>query len=155
MRRAWRVAWVGLVVLVVGSVALSGCISEDSKDLIKKLANTIECSDATGVDNQAGSFEYGGAASCKTETERYDWQNPAPRAAVEWGGAVALGYLNVTIYDGLDRVVHEFSLDGSGASGASGNTELGVPGAVGWSWSIELEFANFTGTMGLSVDMMQ
>lgn len=144
-----------VVVMIAGSLALSGCIGEESKDLIKRLADTIECSDATGVDNQPGSFAYGGAASCKTATERFDWENPAPRAGVDWGGAVASGHLNVTIYDSLDRVVHEFSLDGSGGSGASGDTDWGVPGPMEWTWTIEVEFADFTGTMGLSVEMLQ
>lgn len=140
-----------LVVLLVVAVALAGCVGEEARQLVQRMNESFECADATGVDNQLGGFSYAGAATCKSAMERYDWENPGPRASVDWGGAVESGYLNVTIYDSLDRVVHAFSLDGTGASGASGTTDLGAPGPAMWTWTIEVEFDEFTGSMGLHV----
>lgn len=137
-----------MVAVLLLTVAFSGCIGSNGE--LQRLAEAVECMDASGVDNQVASFAYGGAVACKDEVETYGWENPGPRASVEWGGAVGNGTLDVTIMDGLDRVVYEATIDG-GAGGQSGTTDMGVPGPSG-QWTVELTFSNFTGTMGLSIE---
>lgn len=134
--------------LLLLTVPLAGCMNTAQN--LQQLAEATECYDASGVDNQVGTFSYGGAVACKDGTETYGWDNPGVRASVDWGGVVGNGTLHVTVTDGLDRVVYEATIDG-GASGESGTTEFGAPGPSG-QWTVQLEFSNVTGTMGLTLE---
>lgn len=144
-----------LVAASTAAFVLAGCMAGPGSEggFGIPSPNNIPCveSDATGVDNTMGAFSYGGAVSCKTETESYDWANPMPRAAVSWGGAVAKGKVTVAVMDSLDRKVYGFTVDGTGAEGANGSTEIGLPGPMIETWSVEVVFENFTGTVGLDL----
>ncbi len=139
---------VAALFLVVG---FSGCIGGDLETFMPSGSDSCRGADTTGVDNREGQFHYGGAAVCKDEKKSYDWSNPMPRASVNWGGATSSGSVDVKIRDSIDQVVYEFSTGGTSASGESATTDYGVPGPSGFAWTIEVEFHNFTGSVGLDV----
>lgn len=151
LEMAWkaRKATVVAVLLVLASMGLAGCTS--SQQVAQIAANEAGCADASGVDNNPGSFNYGGATSCKTGTETFAWENPAPRAQIQHGSAIQQGEIEVTLTDGADRTVYQ-GTSGPGAEGRQENSEWGVPAnPASGSWTVELEFRNVTGTLGLEI----
>lgn len=148
---AWkaRKATLAAVLLVLASMGLAGCTN--SQQVAQIAANQAGCMDASGVDNSPGSFDYGGAVSCKTGTETFDWENPAMQAQVQYGSGIAQGEIVVTVADAADRVVYEGERS-SGGQGGQEDSERGVPAnPVSGTWTIELEFRNVTGTLGLEI----
>jgi hypothetical protein len=141
-----------LAVVSLLSVALAGCMGESGFSF-QIDPERIRCTDTSAVDNQPGSFQYGGAASCKTKQETYQWSNTMPRAQISWVGTATKGSVSVEVFDGLDNLVHSFEVDAMGAQGASGQTDYGFPGPgpAPFMWRIEVEFHDFTGTMGLEL----
>lgn len=145
-----------LVAAFVLAIGFSGCVGGETGLEIFLPSGSDSCRgvDTTGVDNRESQFHYGGAAVCKNEKKSYDWSNPMPRASVDWAGATSSGSVDVQIRDSIDQVVYEFSSEGTSASGESATTDHGVPGPSPFAWTIELEFRNFTGSVGLDVGSM-
>lgn len=137
------------IVLLAGP-ALAGCITPEQAATLAE--NAVGCTEARGAQNDPGRFQYGGAVTCKTGTESYDWANPSPVAYVQWGSGIAKGELEIRILDGIGREVYTGSNDGTSASGQQEQTDYGFPGAdPAGSWTIELTFRNVTGSLGLQV----
>lgn len=104
-------------------------------------------SSQTGVSNSPGAFSYGGQTTARTGIEVYLWQNPSSGAYVQWGGQSLAGSLNVVIEDVCGNELYRGDYGGMRQGGGQEATARGSPG----EWAIKLEFAAFTGQMGLSV----
>lgn len=100
-----------------------------------------------GVSNQPGAFSYGGQAMAKTSTETYVWQNPAPRAAVNWGGQSMTGSFELVLLDACGQEVYR----ASSSSMRQGGTSETTGGGTGGAWTVRLEFTAYSGQMGLSI----
>ncbi len=87
----------------------------------------------TGVENGSGSLVY-------------TWQNPSTTATVDRSSSISAGTVTLRIKDaaGTPAVVYEGALNGATGSVA---TSAGTPGA----WTIEVDFANATGTINFRV----
>lgn len=141
-----------LAALVISSVGLAGCV--DSEQTARLAASAADCTDASGAQNRPGQFQYGGAASCKSGTETFDWENPSPYAEIQYGSGLVAGEISIRILDAQDREVYSGSVAAGGeAEGRQERSEFGVPTAqpVAGTWTIELTFENVTGTLGLQV----
>lgn len=101
----------------------------------------------SGVSNQPGAFSYSGQAAGKTGTEVYLWQNPSNGAYVQWGGQSAVGTFTLVIEDTCGNELYRKGFGGMQQGGGQEATARGAPG----EWVIKLEFAAFTGQMGLNV----
>lgn len=134
--------------LIVSAMGLAGCV--DSQTVAEAAAEAADCQDASGVQNDPGRFEYGGAVSCKTGTESFNWENPSPYADVQFGSGVAAGELSIEITDAADRTVYQNSA-AAGGEGRQERTEMGVPSGPWGSWTIEITFENVTGALGVQV----
>ncbi|MBW3583001.1 MAG: hypothetical protein KY455_07880 [Euryarchaeota archaeon] len=115
------------------------------------LAATIVLSGCTGsnlgVSNNPGAFSLGGQVANMDETKDYDWENPSLKARVDFGGQSSGGAFNVNIKDSTGKQVysHSFSSENDGTGGLSSS---GTPG----TWKIVIEFRDFTGNVGLSIN---
>ncbi len=76
----------------------------------------------------------------------YTWQNPSTTATVDRSSSISAGTVTLRIKDaaGTPAVVYEGALNGATGSVA---TSAGTPGA----WTIEVDFANATGTINFRV----
>lgn len=143
---------------LIASVLLAGCTAPETTPSSEGgLAFDPEnfstsCIDSSGVTQSPGAFDYGGAVSCKTAEETHEWSNAAPRASLAWGGAAIEGKLSGTVADAAGNEVYAFEIGGAEASGADGETDLGLPAnPITGDWVIRLTFTDFTGTMGLTL----
>ncbi len=128
------------IILLIGfGVAASGCTA--SADCAGQQA--YEGQD--GVCNEENSFAYGSQVGSKSDTETHTWTNTEGQAEVNWGGQ-GQGSLSVTIEDANGERVFSSTFSG-GQSGGSQTTAAGEPG----DWTIRLDFDNFSGQIGLSV----
>lgn len=131
--------------LLVALPALAGCTDNPVNMGSEQSAEPF---DASSKNNAPGSFSYEGAMALQTKSDEVAWTNPAPRAAIQWSGAVAEGSFTMTITDHSgERVVYEKTIDGTIAGTFQEESDLGVPG----EWILTFEFQGFTGTMDLSV----
>jgi hypothetical protein len=158
--RAWRLAW---TMAAASAVLLAGCLApQDAEDRGAGGAaadlGSPECpghglvpsaggASQTGVSNTPGAFSYGGRAVAKTGTEVYLWQNPSSGAFVQWGGQTATGTLSLVVQDECGSEVYRKEF---GAMQQDGGQEASARGAPG-EWAITLEFAAYTGQVGLQV----
>lgn len=143
---------------LLATVVLAGCAAPETTPSSEAgfgfdpAGFSTPCVDSSGVTESPGAFDYGGAVSCKTAEEAHEWSNAAPRASLAWGGAAVEGKLSGTVEDAAGNEVYAFEIDGAGASGADGETDLGLPAnPVTGNWVIRLTFTEFTGTMGLAL----
>lgn len=140
-----------LVVALVAPMAFAGC-AEMAEQAAGAAIDAAGCVDASAAQATDSGFQYGGAVACKTAQESYDWANPSPFADVQWGGTVASGSVGVRVLDSAGREVYAYDIDAASAEGAQARTAPGFPGFPGVAaWTIELEFREFTGAMGLQL----
>lgn len=142
-----------VVVIILLAAAFSGCV-EAAQHLAGGAAEAFACIDVAAAQSEPQVFQYGGAVACRTASERHAWSNPSIYADVQWGGALASGALSVRVLDAAGREVYAFELDDGGSTeGAQGRTAAGFPSMepITDPWTVELEFTNFTGTMGLQL----
>ena len=140
-----------LALALVAPMAFAGC-AELAQQAADAAVDAAGCVDASGAQATDTGFQYGGAVSCKTASESYDWSNPSPYADVQWGGSVVSGSIGVRVLDSAGREVYTYDIDAASAEGAQARSAPGfpsVPGVV--AWTIELEFRDFTGAMGLQL----
>lgn len=154
---AWKApkATVAALLLTVASAGLAGCIGADQVATSAANASNAfagqECpSDTSGVQNEAGSFSYGGVVACKSGTETYDWENTASQARVQFGSNIAEGTIEITLTDAADRTVYEGTAE-PGNQGRQSTSDTGLPSSPAGSWTVELKFKNVTGNLGLEI----
>lgn len=140
-----------MMLALLAPAMLAGC-AETAQDAARAAIDAAGCADMSAAQSESSVFQYGGAASCKTAKETHAWANPGPYAMVQWGGAVVEGSIDVRILDAAGREVHAFTLTAASAEGEQTRTQAGFPSAPGVAtWTVELAFQDFTGTMGLQV----
>lgn len=141
-----RTRGVLLAMLILALPGLAGC-TDGGLNMGRE--QSVEPFDASSKSNSPGSFSYSGAMALQTKSEDVAWTNPAPRAAVQWSGAVANGSFTMTITDhSEERVVYQRTVDGAVTGTFQESTDLGVPG----EWTLSFEFQRFTGTLDLSIN---
>lgn len=137
------------VVLVAASAGLAGCAS--SQQAAQLAASSSGCMDASGAQNRAGQFQYGGAVACKTGTETFDWENPSPYAEIQYGSGITQGEISIEIQDAAGRPVYQGSAT-AGGEGSQATSAMGVPSQpASGTWTIWLRFDNVTGSLGIQV----
>lgn len=151
-----------LATVLVASAALAGCTGAGpggGTQVAQAAADRAGCTDASGAQSEPGSFQYGGAVSCKTETETFDWQNPSPRAQIQYGSTLTEGRLSIEVQDAAGRTVYEGTAtsNDTDVEGRQEPTDPGVPAdpAGALPWTVELTFENVTGTLGIQVTATQ
>lgn len=140
-----------LLTATVAALAFAGCAGFE--EAASAAIDAAGCADFSAAQATTDVFQYSGAAACKSGTESYEWPNPSPVANLQWGGAAATGSIEVRILDAAGREVGHFGIDGTTAESWEGRTDFGMPAPVSppMTWTIEITFDEFTGTMGLQV----
>lgn len=136
----------GTLILLLALPLVAGCVDQRAS-----IDFEDGCIETAAAQSTPGSFQYGGTACSKDGMETHAWENVAPVANVQWGGSVASGSLAITILDSAGREVYTAALDAT-AEGAQGSSDPGFPSVPGVaSWTIQIAFQDFYGTMGLEV----
>jgi hypothetical protein len=100
------------------------------------------------VSNQTDHFSYSGQVAGVSDTKAYTWHNTVGKTAVSWGGQSASGTFTLTVKDAAGKVVYAKQVGGTQQGGVSDSSSSGLAG----DWSVTLDFHDFTGQMGLSLD---
>ncbi len=119
-------------VIAIAALSLTGCGSEPTAAFNPEVMNE--------PDNF--SLQVAGATHL-TETFSYEWQNSGSAAAVELVSTLNSGAATLTILDALGTEVYGGSL----VLGGSIETSKGQAGP----WTIRVAFADFSGSVDLSV----
>lgn len=137
---------VGRAGLIVALFLMAGCISYDaSSGSTWSDHGGSDTYDHKSVGNTPDSFGYSMSAGNKTKQESYDWSNGASRAVIGISGSVQEGSLRITLSDSAGLVVYDHTFTGTDSQGIY--SQRGVPG----SWTIDLEFEDYTGSLSLGI----
>ena len=123
-----RPRWALVPPLVLLAFALAGCAQD-------------------AVSNQTDAFNYGGQVAGKSGTQTYTWKVTGSTVTVNWGGQSASGTFDLSLKDPLGQQVYFKSFGGTSQGGASNTLDNEKTG----SWTVTLEFHDYTGQMGLSI----
>lgn len=99
------------------------------------------------VANYPGTFSYSAQSLAKTGLETFVWTNPTGGAQVSWGGQSATGAMTLTLKDECGAEIYKQEFTAMSQGGAYEVTQRAAPG----EWWIELDFAAYTGQVGLSI----
>jgi hypothetical protein len=99
------------------------------------------------VSNTSGAFSDSGQVAGATGVAEYAWQDASGGAMISWGGQSASGTLKLTLLDACGAEVYAHTFDSPSQGGLNEKAKPGAPGA----WLVRLEYAAFTGQMGLTI----
>lgn len=120
-----------LLPALLAAVTLSGCAA---------------FGDVTGVNNQKGSFQFGGNIADKEGSQTFSWVNTHSCAVVQWGGRIMAGRITVQVLDADGAEVYHGNLSG-GDRATLRRTADGAPG----TWVVNVTFERTTALMGLNL----